>query len=216
MDISKLSKEERAAIKAQLEAEERAEEANLQRERQSYNDMRDEFVTRTFQSLKQLSNCMQEQKQTIFEESAELDTMQQRLFKVKLDRKSRTLTHSDGHISIKVGNRLNDGWDDSVEIGIEKVREYLATLATDEKSARLVNAITSLLAKDQKGTLKANKVLELEKMANESQDATFLEGLRIIKEAYRPVPTCQFVEVKYKDENDVERSLPLSMSAMDI
>lgn len=216
MDISKLSKEERAAIKAQIDAEERAEAANLQRERQSYNAMRDEFVTRTFQSLKQLSGCMQEQKQTIFEESAELDTMQQRFFKVKLDRKSRTLTHSDGHISIKVGNRLNDGWDDSVEIGIEKVREYLATLATDEKSARLVNAITRLLAKDQKGTLKANKVLELEKMANESQDATFLEGLRIIKEAYRPIPTCQFVEVKYKDENDVEHSLPLSMSAMEV
>ncbi|WP_042369746.1 DUF3164 family protein [Bacteroides neonati] len=216
MDVSNLTKAQRLELKAQLEAEERAEEANLQRERQSYNAMRDEFVTRTFQSLKQLSGCMQEQKQTIFEESAELDTMQQRLFKVKMDRKSRTLTHSDGRISIKVGNRLNDGWDDSVEIGIEKVREYLATLATDEKSARLVNAITSLLAKDQKGTLKANKVLELEKMANESKDDTFLEGLRIIKEAYRPVPTCQFVEVKYKDENDVERSLPLSMSAMDI
>lgn len=216
MDINKLSKEEREQLKTQLAEQERAEEANLQRERQSYNSMRDEFVTRTFRSLKQLSDCMLEQKQVIFEESAELDTMQQRLFNVKLDRKSRTLTHSDGRLSIKVGNRQNDGWDDTVEIGIEKVREYLGTLATDEKSARLVAAITRLLAKDQKGTLKANKVLELEKMANESQDATFLEGLRIIKDAYRPVPTCQFVEVRYKDENDVERSLPLSMSAMEL
>lgn len=216
MDIKDLSKEQRAQLKAQLAAEEKAEEANLQRERQSYMNMRDEFVTRTFRSLKQLSDCMLEEKQTIFEESATLDEMQQRLFKVKLDRKSRTLTHSDGRISIKVGNRLNDGWDDTVEIGIEKVREYLGTLATDEKSARLVNAITQLLAKDQKGTLKANKVLELEKMANEAQDATFLEGIRIIKDAYRPVPTCQFVEVKYKDDNDVERSLPLSMSAMEV
>lgn len=216
MDINDLTKEQRAELKAQLAAEEKAEEANLQRERQSYNNLRDEFVSRTFRSLKQLSDCMLAEKQTIFEESATLDTMQQRLFKVKLDRKSCTMTHSDGRISIKVGNRLNDGWDDTVEIGIEKVREYLGTLATDEKSARLVNAITQLLAKDQKGTLKANKVLELEKMANEVQDTTFLEGIRIIKDAYRPVPTCQFVEVKYKDENDVERSLPLSMSAMDI
>lgn len=216
MNINQLSKEEREQLKAQLAEQERAEEANLQRERQSYNDMRDEFVVRTFQSLKQLSDCMLEQKQVIFEESAELDTMQQRLFKVKLDRKSRTLTHTDGRLSIKVGNRLNDGWDDTVEIGIEKVREYLATLATDEKSARLVAAITQLLAKDQKGTLKANKVLVLEKMAHESQDATFIEGIRIIKDSYRPVPTCQFVEVKYKDENDVEHSLPLSMSAMEL
>lgn len=216
MDISTLSKEQRAQLKVQLAAEEKAEEMNLQRERTSYINLRDEFIVRTFQSLRQLSHCMLEEKQTIFEESATLDEMQQRLFKVKLDRKSRTLTHSDGRISIKVGNRLNDGWDDTVEIGIEKVREYLATLATDEKSARLVAAITRLLAKDQKGTLKANKVLELEKMANESQDATFLEGIGIIKEAYRPVPTCQFVEVKYKDDNDAERSLPLSMSAMEL
>lgn len=216
MDINKLTKEEREQLKAQLAEQERADEMNLQRERQAYNTMRDEFIDRHFDSLQQLSNCMIEEKQVIFEESAELDAMQQRLFRVKLDRKSRTLTHSNGRKTIKVGNRLNDGWDDTVEIGIEKVREYLTTLATDEKSARLVNAITRLLAKDQKGTLKANKVLELEKMANESQDITFLEGLRIIKDAYRPVPTCQFVEVRYKDENDVERSLPLSMSAMEI
>ena len=216
MDISNLSKEERLRLKAQLEAEERAEEANLQKERQSYNNMRDEFVERVFGSLKQLSDSMLAEKQSIFEESETLDEMQQRLFKVKLDRKSRTLTHSNGRISIKVGNRMNDGWDDSVEIGIEKVREYLSTLATDEKSARLIKTITRLLAKDQKGTLKANKVLELKKMAEEEQDATFLEGIRIIENAYRPVPTCQFVEVKYKDDNDKDCSLPLSMSAMEV
>lgn len=216
MDISKLSKEERLRLKAQIEAEERAEEANLQRERQSYGNMRDEFVERVFGSLKQLSDNMLAEKQSIFEESGTLDEMQQRLFKVKLDRKSRTLTHSNGRISIKVGNRMNDGWDDTVEIGIEKVREYLSTLATDEKSARLIKTITRLLAKDQKGTLKANKVLELKKMAEEEQDETFLEGIRIIENAYRPVPTCQFVEVKYKDDNDKECSLPLSMSAMEV
>lgn len=216
MDIKNLTSEQRAELRAQLEVEDRVAEAQRQKERQSYNDMRDEFVERVFELLQKLSANMVTAKQQIFSESATLDEMQQRLFKVKLDRKSRTMTHSNGRISIKVGNRLNDGWDDTVEIGIEKVREYLGTLATDDKSRRLVGAITRLLAKDQKGTLKANKVLELEKMANEEQNPTFLEGIRIIKEAYRPVPTCQFVEVKYKDENDVERSLPLSMSAMDV
>lgn len=216
MDIKNLTSEQRAELRAQLEVEDRVAEAQRQKERKSYNDMRDEFVERVFELLQKLSANMVAAKQQIFSESATLDEMQQRLFKVKLDRKSRTMTHSNGRISIKVGNRLNDGWDDTVEIGIEKVREYLGTLATDDKSRRLVGAITRLLAKDQKGTLKANKVLELEKMANEEQNPTFLEGIRIIKEAYRPVPTCQFVEVKYKDENDVERSLPLSMSAMDV
>lgn len=216
MDLSQLSAQEREQLKAQLAEEEKKEAANIAREQASYQAMKDDFLSRHFEKLQELSRLMLEEKRIIFEESAELDEMQQRLYKVKLDRKSRTLTHSDNSISLKIGNRMNDGYDDSVEIGIEKVREFLRTLATDEKSSRLVNAITRLLAKDQKGTLKASKVLELEKLANEEQNDAFSEGIRIIKAAYRPVATCQFVEVKYRDENDKECTLPLSMSAMDI
>ena len=216
MDIKKMSKEERAALKAQLEAEERAEESKVQKERKAYVAKKDKFIERNFRLLSKLSDNMLKLKQVIFEESEELDKIQQGIFKVKLDRKSRTLTHSNGRITIKVGNRMNDGWDDKVEIGIEKVREYLASLATDEKSKRLVDTITRLLARDQKGTLRANKILELKKLANEEKDATFLEGIRIIEESYMPVPTCQFIEVKYRDDNDKEHSLPLSISAMEI
>ena len=216
MDIRKMSKVERAALKAQLEAEERAEESKVQKERKAYVTKKDKFIERNFRLLSKLSGNMLKLKQVIFEESEELDKIQQSMFKVKLDRKSRTLTHSNGRITIKVGNRMNDGWDDKVEIGIEKVREYLSSLATDEKSRRLVDTITRLLARDQKGTLRANKILELKKLANEEKDATFLEGIRIIEESYKPVPTCQFIEVKYRDDNDKEQSLPLSISAMDI
>lgn len=66
MDIKNLTPEERAELKAQLEAEERATEAQLQRERQSYNDMRDDFVERMFGELKKLSDEMIAIKQQIF------------------------------------------------------------------------------------------------------------------------------------------------------
>ena len=72
----------------------------------------------------------------------------------------------------------------------------------------------SLLAKDRKGALKANKVLELEKLAVKSKDKRFLEGINIIKAAYRPVPTCQFIQVEMKNEQGNAVSLPLSLSAM--
>ena len=121
MDIKKMSKEERAALKAQLEAEERAEESKVQKERKAYVAKKDKFIERNFRLLSKLSDNMLKLKQVIFEESEELDKIQQSMFKVKLDRKSRTLTHSNGRITIKVGNRMNDGWEDKVEIGIEKV-----------------------------------------------------------------------------------------------
>ncbi len=67
-----------------------------------------------------------------------------------------------------------------------------------------------------KGTLKASKVLELKRIASKNRNPLFLEGIELISNAYRPKPSCDFIEVRYKDARGVERSLPLSMAAMDI
>ena len=57
-------------------------------------------------------------------------------------------------------------------------------------------------------------MLELERLAVKSRDAEFIDGINIIKQAYRPVPTCQFITVTVKDDKGVENKLPLSLSAM--
>ena len=91
----------------------------------------------------------------------------------------------------------------------------LRTLAKDDNSANLVDTVMGLLAKDRKGNLKAQKVLELERLAVKSGNEDFMDGIRIIKDAYRPVPTCQFVEAIVRDENGKEHAIPLSMSAIE-
>ena len=153
-------------------------------------------------------------KAEVFGEFATLIKTKNELFSTKMNRQSDTFTTQDGLMSITLGNRVNEGWDDTVEAGIAKVKEYLATLAKDDNSAALVETVMGLLAKDRKGALKANKVLELERLAVKSQNPDFLDGISIIKQAYRPVPTCQFISVKLKDEKGVESQLPLSLSAM--
>jgi len=117
-------------------------------------------------------------------------------------------------MSITLGNRVNEGWDDTVNAGIAKVKEFLGTLAKDDNSAALVETVMGLISKDRKGNLKANKVLELEKLAIKTQDEKFLDGIAIIKAAYRPEPSCQFIEVTLKDEKGNEQKLPLSLAAM--
>jgi hypothetical protein len=140
--------------------------------------------------------------------------MKDDLFKTKSDRNSDTYTTENGAVSIKLGSRIHEGWDDTIEVGVQKVKTYLKTVAKDENSANLVDTVMGLLSKDRKGNLKASKVLELEKLAVKSGDESFIDGINIIKEAYRPVPSCQFIEVVYKDEKGNECSLPLSMSAI--
>lgn len=214
MDLSTLTPQERAALKAQLEAEERAERNRIEQERETYKQLVDATVKASVTKLQRLSAEMMRIKQDIFNEFGTVISMKNELFKVKGDRRSDTFTTSDSRMSLTLGNRVNEGWDDTVEAGIDMVKEYIKTMAKDENSANLVDTVMSLLAKDRKGALKANKVLELEKLAIKSKNERFLEGINIIKAAYRPVPTCQFIQVEMKDEQGNAVNLPLSLSAM--
>lgn len=214
MDISNLSKEEKARLKAQLEAEEKAERARIEQERQNYKDLVDQTVMSCVRKLQALSSDMERLKNEIFSEFDSVIKMKEELFNTKTDRKTNTFSTSDSRMTLTIGNRINEGWDDTVEVGIAKVKRFLNTMAKDDNSAALVETVMSLLAKDRKGALKANKVLELEKLANKTGDKEFIEAIKIIRDAYRPVPTCQFIEVELKDEEGKPVRLPLSMSAI--
>lgn len=214
MDYSKLTPQEKAELKAHLEAEEKAKQQQILEDRETYKVLVDKFVISNVKMLQNLSSQMMMIKKNVFESAELLIDMKDDLFKTKADRRSNTFTTQDGLMSITLGNRINEGWDDTVNAGIAKVKDYLNTLAKDENSAALVETVMGLIAKDRKGNLKANKVLELEKLAVKTQDEQFLDGIAIIKAAYRPAPSCQFIEVTMMDEKGNEIKLPLSMAAM--
>lgn len=214
MDISKLSKDERAKLLNELTEQERAEKAVVEQQREEYKQLVDSTVSAAVMKLQKLSAEMMRVKQEVFEEFGTIIQLKNELFKTKNDRKSDTFTTTDTNHRITLGARINEGWDDTVESGIDIVKEYLATLAKDDNSAALVDTVMSLLAKNNKGALKANKVLELKKLASKSGDARFLEGITIIENAYRPVPSCQFIQVEIRGEKEGYETLPLSLSAM--
>ena len=215
MRLTDLTREQRAELRQQLEAEDRAEKERARQDREAYKQCVDEYVRSTVRELQVVSSYLMDSKARIFANAARVIDMKNELFNVKCDRQSDTLTTSDGSMTLRLGNRVNEGWDDTVNVGVEKVRAYLRTLARDDNSASLVDTVMGLMAKDRKGNLKAQKVLELERLAVRSGDDDFMDGIRIIREAYRPVATCQFVEAVTRDENGRERSIPLSMSAIE-
>ncbi len=215
MNIENLSKEQKAELKRQLEAEEKAEKARVQQERENYKQLVDGWVEDKIKQLQNVSSILMDAKADIFATARTVIDMKDDLFKVKSDRKSDTFSTSDGSKTIRVGSRINEGWDDTVNVGVDKVKAYLRTLAKDDNSANLVDTVMGLIAKDRKGNLKAQKVLELERLAVKSGNADFMDGIRIIKDAYRPVPTCQFVEAIVRDDNGKKHAIPLSMSAIE-
>lgn len=215
IDITKLSPEALNKLQKQIEERNKKEEERIQSERETYKKLRDEAIVKHFIKLQTISNALIEVKKEVFDGFDTIIAMKDELFNTKSDRQSDTLTTDDGQISIKLGNRVNDGWADEAEVGITKVKEYLKTLAKDENSADLLDTVMKLIAKDRKGNLKASKVLQLEQLAQKKNDPQFTEAIKIIQQSYRPTPSCQFIEVKYKDNQGKERSLPLSMSVAD-
>jgi hypothetical protein len=216
MNLNELTTEQRTSLIAQLEAKNKAERERILRDREAYTQSKDEVIRETFRDLSDISDQMLYLKGLIFEKFETVIQVKDDLFRTKSDRMSDTFTTEDGSITIKLGHRINEGWGDTMEVGVSKVKGYLKTLAKDANSADLVDTVMGLLAKDRKGNLKASRVLELEKLAKKSGNEDFIEGINLIRDAYRPSPTCRFIEVKYKGRDGCERSLPLSMSAIDI
>ena len=215
MDIAKMTAAERAELKAQLEAEERAEKQKREDDVAAYKSAVNEFCRQKFSRLEALSEEMRRLKNEVFADAETLIQLKEELFKTKSDRHSDQFTTSDGRITLALGNRTNDGWDDTVEVGIAKVKEYLQSLAKDDDGAKMFEVVMKLLAKDRKGNLRAGAMIQLEQHARRFGDPLFIEGVEIIRQSYRPVDSCQFISASYKDDKGVRHSLPLSMAAMD-
>lgn len=213
-NLENLTPEQMAQLEQQLEAKKKADKARKQADRDAYTELVDETVRSVVKRLQNLSSEMAAVKAEVFAAFASIIQTKEELFKVKLDRRSDTFSTRDGQMSIQLGYRTLDAYDDTVDAGIAMVKEYLATLAKDDNSAALVDTVMSLLAKNRKGELKASRVLELERLAAKSGSPEFMEGINTIKAAYKPAKSGQFISVTIKNDEGKDENLPLSIGSM--
>ena len=78
--------------------------------------------------------------------------------------------------------------------------------------------VLSLLQRSANGALKASRVVRLRKLADESGDARFMEGVRIIEAAYRPNITRTYIRCEKREIDEQGgvvkdwESIPLGMT----
>ena len=175
--------------------------------------MVDDEVNSAIPVLLSLSEDIKETKKTVLENFKSILDMKCEVLKVvKDDQRSHTFTNSEGDKRITLGVYVTDGYRDTVEDGIAIVKEYIEGLAKDEKTKALVSMVLRLLARDAKGTLKASRIVQLRKVAMETGDDRFIEGVRIIEEAYQPEVSKQFIRAEIKNENGMWKPIPLGMT----
>ena len=187
------------ATKAKADAQARREQ-----ELATYKALVDDAIRETVPEACAISETLATKKRAIIDRFRAVIRMKEELFRgtkaLRDGRYTDTFTNADGTARVTVGYNTIDNYDDTYTAGVEMVNRYIESLATDDKSLQLANMVTTLLRERSKaGQLKAQNVLRLEQMAGESGDDTFIEGMRIIREAYRPIQSKQFVKVEQKD-----------------
>jgi hypothetical protein len=199
------------AFKAEREKQKAAELRKQQRE--DYAAMVDSEIAAAIPELRKLSEEIKTVKDTVFGNFDSILAMKSEVLGLgKDDQTSHQFTNSDGDLRVMLGVNTIDGYRDTAEDGITMVRQYLEDLAKDDKTKALVSAVLRLLAKDQTGSIKASRVLQLRKLAEESGDEQFIEGVRIIEESYQPTTTKRYIRAQYKNSQGGWVNIPLSMT----
>lgn len=169
-----MTEEEKAEFEAFQQAKARkAAEEKAKADREMYRQMVDEEIENSIPVLLGISEEIKESKQKVLDNFKAILAMKSDLFKTKMrnDQRSHTFTNSAGDKRITLGVYVTDGYRDTVEDGIAIVKEYIASLANDEKTQALVNMVFRLLSRDAKGTLKPARIVQLRKVAEDTGDA---------------------------------------------
>lgn len=212
ISLDSLTPEQLELLQKQYEEKKKAEAEKVQQERATYKQMVDSTVNGLFPIIQEASQKLAEVKQHVFGEFKTLIQMKAELYNRKEEQFSHTFTSADGNITITIGRNVSDGWDDTVNTGIAKVNDFIQGMIKDENSKNLVNTVLRLLSKDKSGNLKASRVLQLKKMAEDVGDASFIDAIKIIQDAYRPKPSQEYIKCTYTNEAGVKIIVPLSIS----
>ncbi|MCC8035897.1 MAG: DUF3164 family protein [Rikenellaceae bacterium] len=183
------------------------------RERETYRNLVDEEIERTIPLLRAVSSGLRSAKEQVIQQFQTILQMKSQVMKLSRDeQRTHTFTNSEGDKRITLGMYHTDGYDDTADEGIAMVCRYLESLADEAKSKALVGMVLKLLSRDAKGTLKANRVLQLRRMAEESGSGLFIEGVRIIEESYRSAAGCQFIRAEIRGDDGGWITIPLGMT----
>lgn len=212
--VVEMTAEEQAQFAAfKAEQEKKARMQRRKENRETYAQIVDEQVQLAIPELVALSEQIKTVKTAVFENFKTVLAMKAEVMSMtQAGQHSHTFTTTDGLMRLTLGTNTVDAYRDTVEDGIGMVRAYIESMAKDENSRALVNAVLRLLARDQKGTLKASRVLQLRKMAEETGDETFIEGVKIIEESYQPTETKKYIRAEYKNDKGAWVNIPLGMT----
>lgn len=183
INIAELTEEQKKALREQLEAEKKAERVKKEQDRKAYKDLSEEFVTTLIDSLIRHHKETESVVKKIFESYEPVRALKSEIYGVEINKQdSHTSTLKDGSASITIGYNVTIGFDGTEAAGVEKIKNFITSLADDsDKVRKLSKMVNTFLKPNAKtGMLNPSKIIELSKLRDEFNNEEFNEGLDII------------------------------------
>ena len=193
------------------EQEEREKAQKRKEDRETYRQLSEEAVDDIFVDVKTLHEMMHTIKHKVIGRFQGILKMRNEAFDMDSKQSQYSFMNRDCTKRIILGRYKKYMHDTTAESGIEKVKGYLETLGTDAESQKLVRIILDLLSENAQGELEPDKILQLDRYAEEFGSDEFSEGVKIIKESLIFDWTKYFFRAEEKDAEGAWRSIPLSM-----
>ena len=215
--VPQLTEEQRAALYAQFQREERDKKVERENNISSYKLMQDEFLEDLLPGLYSFSLQQADMVTHAHKSMASLVDLKQDLYEVKEDQNSHTFTHRKGLGSVTIGYNTIIRFDGTEAEGVKIIKNYIKKLsADDEKRKILGNLLNTFMKPDKKGNLNPARIAELNNQKQEVNDEEFSRGVDIIVNAQVVVRSSLFVKGWYLIQNHTEPSgkkVSFSMSA---
>lgn len=183
INFEDLSPEQRKKLLQQ--AKELAKQEKKQRSEnvETYKELSAEFVTVNIDSLIHHHEITGTIIEKLWKDYEAIREVKAEVYGTRVNEQdSHTTTLEDGSASITIGWNVSIGFSGDESAGVEKIKEFIASLSNDDvNNKKLSAAVNTFLKPNGKtGMLNPAKIIELSKLKSEFNDERFDDGLQII------------------------------------
>lgn len=183
INLSDLSPEARKKLAQQLKEQNKLEKEKRESNIAAFKKLSEEFVSQNIDPLVHHHEITGALIEKLWNGYKSIKELKADVYGTKINEQdSHTSTLEDGSASITIGWNVSIGFDGTESAGVEKIKEFISSLSTDDaNNKKLSAAVNTFLKPNAKtGMLNPAKIIELSKLKSEFNDERFNEGLEII------------------------------------
>ncbi|MDM1033793.1 hypothetical protein HX017_15345 [Myroides marinus] len=216
IDLGQLTPAQIKALQQQIEAKRKEDADKEKRNKAALVDLTEDVVDKHIDNFVGLQGDLNQSILNLFDDAKTIIDARAEVYgNKKREQESHTLTKRDGTASIKMGWNMKPTFDGTESEGIAKIKEYMSSLAGDEKNEQIMmEFLNTFLKTDAQGNYNPQLVRKLNEKREVANSKLFDDGMDIIEASIVDIRTSMFAK-GYKlveVEDDVKKRMEFYFS----